>query len=682
MLVPRSNRFSSVSSGLPSWRLLARAAKALNPRDWRERYEMQERALAAAYLAYERSRTKSEDAASLHLLGQVFEWREMWRPALTAYRLSHEAEPRDEMRQAYETLRESRGFRLTGNEVDADSANPRACFTFSEPLARGRVDFAPFVAITGGGDFAVEAEDSRICVEGLRHGERYGIVLRAGIPSTIPGENLLKNADYDIYVRDRKPSARGSGRAYVLPKTGQQGIPVISVNTTQLGVKILRIGDRNLVSAVREGGFLDAIEPYRMREIIEKTGQQVWSGTMGVTSELNKDVTTAFPVQEAVGELKPGIAQGASVSGLPLTVVIKRPDGMEFRRVLMEDQGAGGRALSVPLLSNAAIGTWRAQVFSDPKRPAIGVRPLFSPEEMQAGGTAKFGVILATGQGKRLARSGLKWQLSRLTKTYQWFFKEGRWTYEAITTTRRVADGDLATSETAMAEISAQIGWGNHRIEVRSLGSQNAETAFDFTIGHVAEARADTPDVLDVVLDRAAYADGDTMNIRLTPRAAGKAIIAVIADRVAHLETVDLPAEGANIRLKVSAEWGPGAYLVALAHRPLDARQKRMPGRALGLSWFSIGADQRKLALDLGAPQLIRPRGTLTLPIRVGNIPAGEEAFVTVAAVDNGILNLTRYQPPNAAAHFFGQRQLAGEIRDLYGALIADLRPQPITSTA
>ena len=963
-----------------AWRLLARAAKALNPRDWRERYEMQERALAAAYLAYQRSPTRPEEAASLHLLGQVFEWREMWRPALTAYRLSHEAEPRDEVRQAYETLREARGFRLTSNEVDSDSANPRACFTFSEPLARGRVDFAPFVAITGRGDFAVEAEDSQICVEGLRHGERYGIVLRAGIPSTIPGENLLRNADYDIYVRDRKPSARGSGRAYVLPKTGQQGIPVISVNTTQLGVKILRIGDRNLVSAVRDGGFLDAIEPYRMREIIEKTGQQVWSGTMGVTSELNKDVTTAFPVQEAVGELKTGIyllvarpgefregnassegdgaedyetlatqwfvvsdlgltafsggdgltvlmrslanagpvanaelrliaknnevlavarsnaqgvakfeaglsrgtgglqpglvtaeiagdygfldlnqtafdltdrgvrgriapvgldaftyaergvyrpgetvylttllrdSRGATVSGLPLTMVIKRPDGMEYRRALVADQGAGGRALSVPLLSNAAIGTWRAQVFSDPKRPAIGettflvedyvperleltlkaaapvlqsgqnaeieadirflygapgadlavtgetllrvakesaipgfagfkvgladepvepvrtpieetarsdargkaklvipviepetslpleaefiltanenggrgvtrnlvlpilpkgvaigVKPLFNPEEMQAGGTAKFGIILATGQGKRLARTGLKWQLSRITKTYQWFFKEGRWTYEAISTTRRVADGDLATSETDLAEISAQVGWGKHRIEVRSVGSETAETAFDFTIGHVAEARADTPDLLDVVLDRAAYADGDTMNIRLTPRAAGKATIAVISDRLAHLETVDLPAEGTNIRLKVSADWGPGAYLVALAHRPLDARQKRMPGRALGLSWFSIGAEQRKLALDLGAPPLIRPRGTLSLPIRVGNIPAGEEAFVTVAAVDNGILNLTRYQPPNATAHFFGQRQLAGEIRDLYGALI------------
>ena len=39
----------------------------------------------------------------------------------------------------------------------------------------------------------------------------------------------------------------------------------------------------------------------------------------------------------------------------------------------------------------------------------------------------------------------------------------------------------------------------------------------------------------------------------------------------------------------------------------------------------------------------------------------GEEAYVTVAAVDVGILNLTRYEPPEPADYFFGQRQLSAE---------------------
>ena len=38
----------------------------------------------------------------------------------------------------------------------------------------------------------------------------------------------------------------------------------------------------------------------------------------------------------------------------------------------MPDQGLGGRALPLPLLSGAMHGTWRIAAFTDPKAPAIG----------------------------------------------------------------------------------------------------------------------------------------------------------------------------------------------------------------------------------------------------------------------------------------------------------------------
>lgn len=981
--LPLANQAVLAAPSNPAaWRLMARASRGITPKDWRERYDLQERAVNAAYLAYQRSRSREDEGASLGLLGQIFEWREMWRPALTAYRISLEANDNPTIRTAYEALREKRGFRLTENQVDADAASPRACFTFSEPLARGRVDFAPYVAVTGRGDFAVVAEDQQICVDGLRHGERYGIVLRQGIPSAIPGESLLKNKDYEIYVRDRTPSVRASGKTYVLPRSGQQGVPLISVNTDKVGVRVLRIGDRNLINTVRSSDFMEQIEVSQLDKIIKETGQQVWRGVMDVKNELNKDVTTAFPVTEATGKLEPGVylitaqagefktesgatttpdgdgderteqlatqwfvvsdlgltsfsgrdgvhvlvrsladarpvadteirliarnneilgtaktdaqghakfdaglsrgegglspglvtaqlkddygflnltqsafdltdrgvtgrvaptgldaylyaergvyrpgetvylsallrdARGATVSGMPLTLVVRRPDGMEYRRAVVADQGAGGRSWSIPLLSGVPVGTWRVLAYSDPKRPAIGettvlvedyvperleitldnptkviqsgqdaeidvnvrylygavgsdlsvsgdwvvrkveksaipgfdgytiglsdesfeavrgqveatttdeegkaklsvslnevgnampleatftvsasetggrgvtrsltmpilpngvvigVKPLFAEGEIGEGSTAKFGVIMATGEGKRLARQGVKWQLSRVTRTYQWFFKDGRWAYEASKTSRRVADGDVSTSETAVAEIAARVGWGTYRLEVRSGGADDAETAIVFTVGYVAEAKADTPDVLDVALDKKSYAVGESMQVRVNSRFSGKATLAVISDRIAHLETVDLKEGGQTITIKAAGDWGAGAYLTVLAHRPLDEAAKRMPGRALGLAWFGVGAETRKIGVALNAPAQMRPRGTLSLPIKFENLKAGEEAFVTVAAVDVGILNLTRYQSPNATQHFFGQRQLSGELRDLYAYLI------------
>ena len=47
-------------------------------------------------------------------------------------------------------------------------------------------------------------------------------------------------------------------------------------------------------------------------------------------------------------------AKGVAEAGLPLTLVVKRPDGVEYKRATVADQGLGGRALSVPLATDAA----------------------------------------------------------------------------------------------------------------------------------------------------------------------------------------------------------------------------------------------------------------------------------------------------------------------------------------
>ena len=42
-------------------------------------------------------------------------------------------------------------------------------------------------------------------------------------------------------------------------------------------------------------------------------------------------------------------AQGAAALNVPLTLVVERPDGVEYRRAAVADQGLGGRSLSVPI---------------------------------------------------------------------------------------------------------------------------------------------------------------------------------------------------------------------------------------------------------------------------------------------------------------------------------------------
>ena len=62
--------------------------------------------------------------------------------------------------------------------------------------------------------------------------------------------------------------------------------------------------------------------------------------------------------------------------------------------------------------------------------------------------------------------------------------------------------------------------------------------------------------------------------------------------------------------------------------------------------------------------------GTMRAVVLVDGLVEGETAYVTLAAVDVGILNLTGFEAPDANDHYFGQRRLGVELRDVYGRLI------------
>ncbi len=69
-------------------------------------------------------------------------------------------------------------------------------------------------------------------------------------------------------------------------------------------------------------------------------------------------------------------------------------------------------------------------------------------------------------------------------------------------------------------------------------------------------------------------------------------------------------------------------------------------------------------------PRSPDPRQPQQIRLSVEGAPEGEAVWLTLAAVDLGILNLTGFESPDPAGHYFGQRRLGVEMRDVYGRLI------------
>ena len=314
----------------------------------------------------------------------------------------------------------------------------------------------------------------------------------------------------------------------------------------------------------------------------------------------------------------------------------------------------------------------------DLKQPRIGIKPLFKGTDLDEKQTASFEVVVLDGEGKRVAADGLNWVLNRLDTNWQWYRRDGQWNYEAVTLTRKIADGTLnATADGALPKIEANVDYGRYKLEITSADPSGPSASTAFNAGwYTAASEAESPEILDVALDRASYKPGDTAKLRIATKSGGKALISVLSNGLLSTQEIDVPNGGGEADVTVGEGWGAGAYVTAMLYRPLDESLKRMPSRAIGVQWLGLDQAANTLNVELGAPEKIKSGTTLTVPVKLGGLKAGEEARVTLAAVDLGILNLTRFQTPAPENWFYAQRRMGLEIRDFYGRLIDGMRAE------
>ena len=321
---------------------------------------------------------------------------------------------------------------------------------------------------------------------------------------------------------------------------------------------------------------------------------------------------------------------------------------------------AGGRAversLSLPVEPNGTM---------------IGIKPDFEGDEVAEGEAAGFSIIAVNDKGERVSLAGLEWSLVRVERNYQWYRVDDNWKYEPVISTSLVDNGKIDALSDAVAKISRSVDWGRYRLEVKAVGDEEIGSSVSFSSGwYVETASTETPDGLEIALDKEVYNIGDTARLKISPRYSGKALVSIGTGALRWKKNIDVPEGGSEISIPVSAEWGAGVYVTVSLYRPGKVAEKRMPGRAIGVKWLKINPDQRQLSVRLEAVSQMQPRGELQVPIRVDGVKAGEKAYVTLAAVDVGILNLTAYKPPSAKDWYFGQRQMGMSIYDIYGKLI------------
>ncbi len=300
---------------------------------------------------------------------------------------------------------------------------------------------------------------------------------------------------------------------------------------------------------------------------------------------------------------------------------------------------------------------------------AIGLRPDFDDNSVAENARAGFEAIAVDGSGRRIALSHLDYSWVRENTMYQWYQDQGQWKYESVTRDHLVTSGTLDIGAASPAKLAQNFPWGTYRLTITDPKSK-ASSSYRFYSGWAASAAGDRPDRIPVAADKPSYKPGETARIAIKPTASGQALVVVAGDRVFSSRLISAPAEGTSVEIPVSADWGAGAYVLVTDYRALNDATGREPVRAIGVAWLGVDNSARTLTPLIGGPNKITPRKHITIPVVVKGLESGEAAYLTLAAVDEGILQLTDFKSPDPVGYYFGKRRLGVGMHDDYGRLI------------
>lgn len=325
---------------------------------------------------------------------------------------------------------------------------------------------------------------------------------------------------------------------------------------------------------------------------------------------------------------------------------------------------SGGRAIRRSLVRSV----W-------PATQLVGVRPLFELADGPGTGTeARFELVRADAQGQLHAGTGLEVKLVQSLRDLHWSWVDGSgwktdYSERFLTVETRTVDFDGRSAAT----LSVPVQWGEYRLEVTDPAT-GLTSRLPFHAGwrwddenRGLDAR---PDKVKLALDKPAYRVGDLVEITVTAPYEGPGVLLVESDHLLHSEVVDV-RPGTALRFPVSEAMNRhDVYASLILLRPGQNARQPGPNRALGVVHLPMAREQRRITLELTAPKTpVRPGESLEISVQAGDL-AGETAHLTVDAVDQGILSLTRYPVPDPLAHFLARRGLSIEAWDLYGRVI------------
>jgi uncharacterized protein YfaS (alpha-2-macroglobulin family) len=316
------------------------------------------------------------------------------------------------------------------------------------------------------------------------------------------------------------------------------------------------------------------------------------------------------------------------------------------------------------------------------KLPLIGIRPY--TDKPKAKSLVKFDVVNANNLGQLSSANQLHMTLIKKRRDYYWSYDgSGEWDMQYSEKQYPVLTQSIHIENAEKTTIEIPVEWGEYRLEIFNPETQ-LTTSVEFNAGGAwysqnEQAKITRPDKVTLSFDKSTYQVGETAQLLIKSPFSGKGMV-LVENNKGKLWQTSLDLQGHHqmqVAIPIADDWQQHDIYVSvvLFNTPMLQGQQQDIKRAVGLLYLPLDRESRKINFRLKVAKKSQPFSMLPVtiqldPFSLKKLNSLNNIQVTLAAVDVGVLNVSRFQTPDPFQWFFAQRRYDVDSLDLYGNII------------
>ncbi|OON67427.1 alpha-2-macroglobulin family protein [Hymenobacter sp. CRA2] len=247
----------------------------------------------------------------------------------------------------------------------------------------------------------------------------------------------------------------------------------------------------------------------------------------------------------------------------------------------------------------------------------------------------------------------------------------GRYTYNSQRKEQTVLNTPIVAGPVAAVDFTPVYS-GEYEVRVSRPGAATYVAQRFYAYGY-GDTQSNAFEVsnegqVQIEADKEKYQPGDKATLLLKTPFPGRVLVTVERNRVLEHFYVDTDEKSAKVTVPIRAGHVPNVYVTATAIRPLSADSKIPLTVARGFVPLTVEKPDARLPVAIKA--VAQSRSQTWQTVEVQTKPG---AAVTLAMVDEGILQMKNYRTPDPFGYFYQKRALEVSAHDVYPFLLPEL---------